>query len=111
MASHHQLGMRPDAHALVIDDGCGGTPYVMDMACRMISSGAFKTIAVVGAAFTSPLVDRETFTQELSVEGHKPLNAYLSMYVFGDGAGAVILRGSRSNDRGVIATMAGAAQD
>lgn len=111
MALHHRLGCRTDAFALVVDDGCGGTPYVMDLACRMIRNGTFRTVAVVGSAFTSPLVNREVYTSEVAPgPGRKPLNAYLSMYVFGDGAGAVVLRGDASGDdagSGVLATMSG----
>jgi len=114
MALHHRLGCRPDAFALVVDDGCGGTPYVMDLACRMIRDGTFRTVAVVGSAFTSPLVNREVYTSEVApAPGRKPLNAYLSMYVFGDGAGAVVLRGDRAGeagevgDAGVLASMSG----
>ncbi|MFL5582590.1 MAG: 3-oxoacyl-ACP synthase III family protein [Gemmatimonadaceae bacterium] len=111
MALHHRLGCRTDAFALVVDDGCGGTPYVMDLACRMLRNGTFRTVAVVGSAFTSPLVNREVYTSEVAPgPGRKPLNAYLSMYVFGDGAGAVVLRGDASGDdagSGVLATMSG----
>ena len=93
MALHEKLGMRPDAFGLVVDDGCGGTPYVIDLARKMLEGGAFRTIAVVASAFTSPLVNREVYTDELvPAEGRKPLSAYLTMYVFGDGASAVVLR-------------------
>ncbi len=88
MALHRRLGMRRDAYALVIDDGCGGTPYLIDFAKKMLDSGALRTVVVVGSAFTSPLVNRRTYTAEL-----KPgLSGYLSMYVFGDAAGALVLR-------------------
>jgi 3-oxoacyl-[acyl-carrier-protein] synthase III len=110
MAVHRRLGCRPDAFALVVDDGCGGTPYVIDLARRMIAGGTFRTVAVVGSAFTSPLVHRETFTSEVTpAPGRKALNAYLSMYVFGDGAGAVVLQGSdraEDADRGILASVA-----
>ena len=35
---HRRLGCRRDTHALVVDSGCGGALYVVDMARRMISS-------------------------------------------------------------------------
>jgi 3-oxoacyl-[acyl-carrier-protein] synthase III len=111
MALHQRLGCRSDAFALVVDDGCGGTPYVMDLACRMIRNGTFRTVAVIGSAFTSPLVNRAVYTSEVApAPGRKPLNAYLSMYVFGDGAGAVVLRGDGPADdegAGVLASMSG----
>jgi 3-oxoacyl-[acyl-carrier-protein] synthase III len=58
-------------------------------------------------------VNREVYTQEVApAPGRKPLNAYLSMYVFGDGAGAIVLQGDApgaapSDDRGVLASMSG----
>ena len=36
MALHEKVGCRPDAFGLVLDDGCGGTPYVIDLARKMI---------------------------------------------------------------------------
>ena len=112
MELHRRLGCRADTFALVVDDGCGGTPYVMDLAHRMMQGGAFRTIAIVGSAFTSPLLDREVYTSEVApAPGRKPLNAYLSMYVFGDGAGAIVLRAdgheADADDAGILATMSG----
>jgi len=82
MELHHRLGCREDAYAMVIDSGCGGTLYTIDMARKMIASG----------------------------ENGKSVNAFLSMYVFGDGAGAVILRGeakAANDSAGVLASLAG----
>ena len=39
MELHRRLACRTDAFALVVDDGCGGTPYIIDMASKMIESG------------------------------------------------------------------------
>jgi 3-oxoacyl-[acyl-carrier-protein] synthase III len=108
MALHGRLGCRPDAFARVLDYGCGGTPYTIDLARKMLAGGTFKTIAVIGSAFTSPLVNREVFTDEVvPAEGRKPLNAYLSMYVFGDGAGAIVLRGDAQGEEGILESMSG----
>ena len=112
MELHRRLGCRESAYALVLDDGCGGTLYTIDMACKMIASGALRTVAVIGSAFTSALLNREVYTSELELEGGKSISAYLSMYVFGDGAGAVILRGDRGAPEsaptsGVIDSIAG----
>jgi 3-oxoacyl-[acyl-carrier-protein] synthase III len=108
MELHRRLGCRPETFAIVVDDGCGGTPYVMDMAYRMIRAGAFRTVAIVGSAFTSPLVNRDVYTQEVApAPGRKPLNAFLSMYVFGDGAGAIVLRGDGPTETGILASMSG----
>src|SRR5689334_5124702 len=74
MEVHRRLGCRADTFALVVDDGCGGTPYVIDLAHRMIAAGVFRTVAVVGSSFTSPYVHRETFAGEVTpAPGRKPL--------------------------------------
>ena len=77
MLVHQRLGCRQDSFALVIDSGCGGAMYTIDTARKMIEGGTLRTIAVVASNFTSAFVDR------------------LSMYLFGDGAGAVVLRARR----------------
>ncbi|MFZ5446393.1 MAG: 3-oxoacyl-ACP synthase III family protein [Myxococcota bacterium] len=106
MALHERLGMRRDAYALVIDDGCGGTPYILDLAKKMLESGALKTVVVVASAFTSPLVNRRTYTAELSPSpGAKGFSGYLSMYVFGDGAGAMVLRGDEGSAGRIVSSM------
>jgi 3-oxoacyl-[acyl-carrier-protein] synthase III len=108
MALHERLGCRTDAFALVNDDGCGGTPYTIDLARKMIAGGYFNTIAVIGSAFTSPLVNRGLYTSQIApAPGGKALNAYLSMYVFGDGAGAVVLRGGGAPDQGILSSFSG----
>jgi 3-oxoacyl-[acyl-carrier-protein] synthase III len=108
MEVHRRLGCRSDAYALVIDGGCGDTPYMLDMAFRMIRSGALRTVAVIGSAFTSPQLNREVFTGWVQPDGgRKPISAFLSMYLFGDGAGAVILRGEGAPGEGIVSSMAG----
>ncbi len=106
MELHARLGMRRDAFAFVIDDGCGGTPYIIDLAKKMLESGALKTIMIVASAFTSPLVNRRTYTAELApVKGEKGFSGFLSMYVFGDGAGAMVLRGDEGQSGRIISSM------
>jgi 3-oxoacyl-[acyl-carrier-protein] synthase III len=110
MQVHAQLGLRADAFAMQLDDGCAGTPYVIDMAQKMIRGGAWRNIAVIGSNFTSPSINRDVYTAEWvgGASGKKSLNAYLSMYVFGDGAGAVILRGEREpSELGILQSMSG----
>ena len=95
---HQRLGCRSDAMALVIDSGCGGALYVIDLARKLIDGGQIRTAAVVASNFTSAYVDRDVFTRSVRIGGRE-LNACLSMYLFGDGAGAVILRGERTAER------------
>jgi 3-oxoacyl-[acyl-carrier-protein] synthase-3 len=108
MELHRRLECRVDTFALVVDDGCGGTPYIIDMASKMMEGGRFKTVAVVGSTLVSPQLNREVYTDEIiPAPGRKPLNAYLSAYVFGDGAGAVILRADGEPGSGIVSTMSG----
>ncbi|HYH79662.1 MAG TPA: hypothetical protein VEX86_07685, partial [Longimicrobium sp.] len=108
MEVHRRLGCRPDAYALMIDDGCGGTPYIIDMVYKMIRSGAIGTAAIIGSAFTSALVDREVWTGDVeSTPGRKRLPAAFGAYVFGDGAGAVILRGDGKPGEGILSSFSG----
>ncbi|AGC49274.1 beta-ketoacyl-acyl carrier protein synthase [Myxococcus stipitatus DSM 14675] len=111
MALHQRLGLREDAFALVVDDGCGGTTYVLDLVKKMMAGGRFRTVAVVASAFTSPLVNRDVYLDELPAgPGRtKALQGYLSMYVFGDGAGAVVLRSKETGEdgAGILASFSG----
>ncbi|QRN92806.1 3-ketoacyl-ACP synthase [Archangium violaceum] len=108
MALHHRLGCRADTFALVIDDGCGGTPYILDMVCKMMQGGRFKTVAVVASSLLSPQLNPDVYTGALPpAPGRKSLNAYLSAYVFGDGAGAVVLRADGREGEGILTTMSG----
>jgi len=108
MLLHQRLGCRADTFALVVDDGCGGTPYIIDMACKMMEGGRIKTVAVVASTLSSPGLHRDVYTDEvLPGPGQKPLNAYLSAYVFGDGAGAVVLRADGTEDSGIVSSMSG----
>lgn len=99
---HRRLGMRADAFALLVDSGCGGAVYVADLARKLILSGQARTIAVVASTLASPYLHRETFTSPMP--GNPKLNAFLSFYMFGDGAGAIVLRGDARDDLGVVAS-------
>jgi 3-oxoacyl-[acyl-carrier-protein] synthase III len=88
---HDRIGMRPEAFALVHDDGCGGAMFHLAMAHEMLLAGQRKVIAVVGVNAFSPHLDREVYSRKISHNG-KELGCFLSFYLFGDGAGAIILR-------------------
>lgn len=106
MVLHKRLGMRPEAIALVHDDGCGGALFHLAMARELIMSGMRRTIALVGVNAFSPHLDREVYSSKLSHNG-KELGSFLSFYLFGDGAGCVILRGESAPGRsGIVSSYA-----
>ena len=113
MELHRRLDCRESAYAMVFDSGCGGTLYTIDMARKMIEGGTFRTIAVVASNFTSAHINRKVYSAEQTLgNGKKSAGAFLSMYVFGDGAGALILRGEEKGARdepGLVRSMAGTA--
>ena len=77
------------AAAVDINAACSGFTYAMEMANALISSGLYKTILIVGAEKMSNLL-----------EWNKRDTAVL----FGDGAGAVVVRGE-TGERGVLSTF------
>jgi 3-oxoacyl-[acyl-carrier-protein] synthase-3 len=105
MLLHHRVGMRPEAFALAHDDGCGGALFHLAMARELLLGGQRRTIAIVGANVISPLIDREVYTRRLLHEG-KELGAFLTVYLFGDGAGAIILRTEPGMKSGIVASYA-----
>jgi 3-oxoacyl-[acyl-carrier-protein] synthase III len=102
---HRRVGARREALAMVVDSGCGGALYVADMARRMILSGSARTVAICASTLASPYLDREVFTSEMP--GRKGIHAFLSIYLFGDGAGAILLRSDGGSEAGIVASSAG----
>jgi len=111
MELHRRLECREDTYAMVFDSGCGGTLYTIDMARRMLEGGSFRTIAIVASNFTSAHLNREVYTSDQELESGKKANGFLSMYVFGDGAGALILRADDGEETapGIVRSFAGTA--
>jgi 3-oxoacyl-[acyl-carrier-protein] synthase III len=108
MEIQHRLGIRRSAHSFVVDSGCGGSLYILDMLARMMNGANLRTAAIVGTNLTSALLDRNAYTQEgvIGSDGES-MRPYLSTYVFGDGAGALVLRRDPGSALGVHASMAG----
>ncbi len=79
------------AGAFDLSAGCSGFVYALSVAASMIKSGAAKTAVVIGAETMTRLLDWEDRT---------------TCILFGDGAGAVVLRAS-TEPGGVLATMLG----
>jgi 3-oxoacyl-[acyl-carrier-protein] synthase-3 len=80
-----------NAGAFDMNAACSGFVYALAVACGLITSGAHDTVLVVGAETMSRIVDWKDRA---------------TCVLFGDGAGAVLLRGS---DRfgGVLSTVLG----
>ena len=87
----HKLGM---LHGVAFDLAavCSGFLYALAVADAMLTSGAYRTALVIGA---------ETFSRLLDWEDRA------TCVLFGDGAGAVVLRAETGNgsnaDRGILA--------
>jgi 3-oxoacyl-[acyl-carrier-protein] synthase-3 len=73
-----------DVHAV-----CTGFLYALTVADAMLRGGNAKTALVIGA---------ETFSRIIDWEDRA------TCVLFGDGAGAVVLRAADTNDRGILAT-------
>jgi len=73
-----------DVHAV-----CTGFLYALTVADSMLRSGAAKTALVIGS---------ETFSRILDWEDRG------TCVLFGDGAGALVLRAEENGDRGILAT-------
>jgi 3-oxoacyl-[acyl-carrier-protein] synthase-3 len=87
-----QDGLGADhAGAYDLEAGCSGFVYAISTAAGMIRGGMYKTILVVGAETLSRFVD---------------WNDRGTCVLFGDGAGAVVLRGSDAPG-GVLASVLG----
>jgi 3-oxoacyl-(acyl-carrier-protein) synthase III len=108
MALQRRMGIRRNAQCFVVDSGCGGTLYLLDMVARMLETGAARTVAIVGTHFTSAMIDRSVYGAEgpRGADG-KTICPYFSTYVFGDGAGAVVVRSERGSSLGIRTSIAG----
>lgn len=110
MALHERFGMRPSALVNEFDSGCGGSAYQLEHARTLIESGRYGRVALVASNATSPcFTGMHIYSDPAFPFAHdpgKPLKMALSAYVFGDGAGAVILEGRDSGASGIISSFA-----
>ena len=86
-----QIGAH-NAVAFDISAACSGFLYAMKLAKRMIESGAFANALIIGAEKLSAFVDWTDRT---------------TCVLFGDGAGAAVLRPSKEGEGHIIATDIG----
>jgi 3-oxoacyl-[acyl-carrier-protein] synthase III len=108
MSLQRRVGMRANAHCFVVDSGCGGSLYMLDMLARTLEAGGARTAAVVGTNFTSPWIDRCVYAEDGAVgEDGKRVSPFLTPYVFGDGAGAIVVRREQGDTLGIRASIAG----
>jgi 3-oxoacyl-[acyl-carrier-protein] synthase III len=108
MALQRRLGIRRNVPCFVVDSGCGGSLYLLDTVARMLESGAARTAAVVGTHFSSAMIDRTVYGKDGPI-GHdgKTISPFFSTYVFGDGAGALVVRADRGSQLGIRSSIAG----
>mgnify|MGYP001419396913 CR=1 FL=1 len=108
MSLQRRLGLRPNAHCFVVDSGCGGSLYMLDFLARTLDADGARTAAIVGTNFTSPMIDRVVYAGDGPVgDDGKRISPYLTPYVFGDGAGAIVVRRDPGHSLGVRASIAG----
>ena len=96
--------------ALDIRQQCAAIPYAFQLANGLVQSGAAETILVAGAdvhAGFMPWTDwdvvRGEAEREVSAEAYERANKHRGLAViFGDGAGAMVLRRSDATDGGFI---------
>jgi len=79
-----------NAGALDVGAACAGFIYALDVAASLVESGRYKTVLVVGVDVLTKFVD---WTDRSTC------------VLFGDGAGAVILKARTDTDRGLIKTV------
>ncbi len=84
----HMLGIK-DGIAFDVHAVCTGFLYALTTADALLRGGNAKTALVIGAETFSRILDWEDRT---------------TCVLFGDGAGAVVLRAEETEDRGILAT-------
>lgn len=77
--------------ALDIRNQCSGFVYGLSVADQFIKSGMYKTVLVIGSEIHSTGLDKTTRGRNVSV-------------IFGDGAGAAVLRATDKPGQGILST-------
>lgn len=85
---HRRLNLRSDVLALEMDAGCGGALHAMVLGSQMIRGNGMDNMLIVASNGPSRFYgDWECYVES---------NQWLPMYIFGDGAGAALLRRSEN---------------
>ncbi|GAA3941809.1 beta-ketoacyl-ACP synthase III [Hymenobacter algoricola] len=86
-----ELGIKAPIPAFDVRNQCSGFVYALSMADQFIKTGMYDTVLVVGSEIHSSGLDKTTRGRSVSV-------------IFGDGAGAVLLRPSTREGHGILST-------
>ncbi|NML64619.1 ketoacyl-ACP synthase III [Hymenobacter sp. RP-2-7] len=86
-----ELGMSGAVPALDVRNQCSGFIYALSVADQFIRTGMYDTVLVVGSEIHSSGLDKTPNGRAVSV-------------IFGDGAGAVVLRPARQEGHGILST-------
>ncbi|GAA4386747.1 beta-ketoacyl-ACP synthase III [Hymenobacter koreensis] len=86
-----ELGIQAPIPAFDVRNQCSGFIYALSLADQFIKTGMYETALVVGSEIHSSGLDKSTRGRAVSV-------------IFGDGAGAVVLKRSTEEGRGILST-------
>jgi len=86
-----ELGIKAPIPAFDVRNQCSGFVYALSMADQFVKTGMYDTVLVVGSEIHSSGLDKTTRGRGVSV-------------IFGDGAGAVLLRPSTREGHGILST-------
>lgn len=86
-----ELGITNNCPALDVRNQCSGFIYALSVADQFIRTGMYDTVLVVGSEIHSSGLDKSPTGRGVSV-------------IFGDGAGAVVLRPSTTEGQGILST-------
>ena len=86
-----ELGIKNSTPALDVRNQCSGFIYALSVADQFIRTGMYDTVLVVGSEIHSSGLDKSPTGRSVSV-------------IFGDGAGAVVLRPSTRAGHGILST-------
>ncbi|UOQ95913.1 ketoacyl-ACP synthase III [Hymenobacter sp. 5317J-9] len=86
-----ELGITNNCPALDVRNQCSGFVYALSVADQFIRTGMYDTVLVVGSEIHSSGLDKSPNGRGVAV-------------IFGDGAGAVVLRPSTEEGQGILST-------
>jgi 3-oxoacyl-[acyl-carrier-protein] synthase III len=97
---HAHLGLRAEAFAIELDAGCGGIVHAIATAAAQMQGAGLEHVLIVASNMASQFFR--------TWEAYAQSDAWLSMYIFGDGAGAAVLRQMPGKTAGILAAYTAA---